>query len=880
MAFSIGGGITIGGGISFVDGPAPSDPYWDNVTALLSSTATTPPVNNDSFVDSSTNNLTVTRFGSTTQGSFSPYGQSWSNYFDGTTDYLVAASNAAFAFGTGNYTIETWVFPTQQALQQILNFSDDRDNLDLNANGTINFFDGTGYTSTATYTVNAWNHIAYVRNSGTVTVYLNGTSIISTASSYNSASARSFTMGARGIATVGTNALRGYMSNIRVVKGSALYTTNFTPSTTPLQPVAGTSLLTCNNARIIDNSPNNIAITRNGDVSVQAFSPYAGVTLSEQYYGAYFDGNGDWLSITGNISPGDFTVEAWIFPTANNGTDATVFSTFGTSSPSTTNGIIFGLFNMLPTVGIGNGQFGGPTAQAAAAAPLNTWTHIAATRSGSTLTLWVNGVSAATTTASQTLTANQPILIGRAYPDLSRFFTGYISNLRVVSGTALYTTNFTPSTTPLTAVANTSLLTCQSSRFIDNSTNNFSITVNGDSRPSTLNPFTPIYSTQQSYSPSVIGGSGRFDGSGDYLQIANNAANQLGTTWTAEAWVYITSYTNINQIFGKGGSTTDWFLGITATSGRLYYGISTTDYFATTGPVVPLNVWNHVALVCTGSNHNIYLNGVLGATRAATTNFTSTGPLNIGRGRDSSTNYFSGLISDARLVKGTAVYTSTFAPPAQPLTAITNTSLLVNMTNAGIYDSAQQSVLATVGNTALTTAVKNFGNSSIAFDGTDDYMVAASSNTLDFATGDFTIELWANFSALSTNRLLLDRWASGNANSWQLYWRSTGTSITFLVGASTVLLQDPSTTRITTGTWNHIAVTRSGTTARLFINGVVVASATDSTSLSSSLPLALGIQYTTLTNDLNGYLSDVRITKGVARYTANFTPPDTSFPTY
>lgn len=419
-------------------------------------------------------------------------------------------------------------------------------------------------------------------------------------------------------------------------------------------------------------------------------------------------------------------------------------------------------------------------------------------------------------------------------------------------------------TTLLSATATTP--PADNNTFVDSSVNNLTVTRFGTS-------------TQGSFSPySAGGGSAWFDGSGDYLQIANNAANQLGTTWTAEAWVYITNYSGLHPVFAKGGTSTDWFLGITATTGRLYYGIASSDYFTTTGPIVPLDSWNHVALVCTGTSHNLYLNGVLGATRSATTNFASTGALNIGRGRDTSGNYIDGYISDARLVKGTAVYTSNFTPPTTPLTAIANTSTLLSMTNAGIYDSARDSVFVTAGNTALTTAEINFGNTSIAFDGTDDYLLAPSVTTLDFGTGDFTIETWVNFSALTTNRLIADRWETGNAGGWQLFWRQTGTSLAFLVGAS-VVVQDASTTRITTNTWYHVAVARASGTVRLFVDGIEVGSASNTASLSSSLPMAVGIQYSTLTNDLAGWISDFRITKGVARYTANFTPPTEPFPT-
>lgn len=897
MAFVIGGGITIGGGISFVDGPPPADPYWDNVVTLLSSLTTTPPADNNTFVDSSTNNFTVTRNGAPGQGSFNPYGQNWSSYFDGAADYLVAASSTAFAFGTGNYTIEAWVFPTQQTLQQILNFSDDRDNLDLNANGTINFFDGTGYTSTATYTVNAWNHIAYVRNSGTVTVYLNGTSIISTASNYNSASARSFTMGARGVAVIGNNALRGYMSNIRVVKGSALYTTNFTPSTTPLQPVSNTSLLTCNSTRTIDNSPNNLTITRTGSVTTESFGPYGGVTLPTQNYGAYFDGNGDFVTTpsSASVAPtGDFTIECWFY--ANTLT-------------STNSGLVGLAFIGNSGLNDGRLQMGinpdGSTyfymrnnsavdvvtvTSAIGLVTTGTWYHYAVTRSGNTYTAYLNGTSVATATSATAMTYAANILnIGfNRTSNLLQYWNGVISNFRLVTGSVVYTGNFTPSTTPLTAVANTSLLTCQTRTFVDNSTNNFSLTVSGNARPSTLNPFATAYSTQQTYSAAVTGGSAYFNDAENagYLTVPDSAVFAFGSgNFTIEAWFYATATTNTtNAIVAKSaaGIFGPWILYYTNTNTVTFFSSSNGTSWDIANAVslgsAALNQWHHVAVSRQGSSIRLFLNGTLVNTITSAASLTVNSlPVAIG-GRSSASELFTGYISNVRITN-TFLYTSNFALPVGPLTAVSGTALLMNTANAGIDDFATVTDYGTVGNTALSTAVTKFGNSSIAFDGSGDYMVAPSDDTFDFATGDFTVETWVYFNILTTNRMIVDRWATGNTGGWQLYWRQTGTSLTFYVGAA-VVIQDASTTRITTGTWYHVAVTRASGTVRMFVDGVQVGSATNNASLSSTLPLALGIQYSTLTNDLAGYLSDFRITKGFARYTANFTPPTAALPTY
>ena len=635
-----------------------------------------------------------------------------------------------------------------------------------------------------------------------------------------------------------------------------------------LLPGNGTN--TAQNNTFLDASTNNLTVTRVGNTTQGTFSPYG------SNWSNYFDGTGDSLSVPNSaatvLGTSDFTIEGWIYPTI---AKTTVF--MGKWAASNRSWQIR-LLSSGAGMSISWWHNGDTSAffTYSGVVLLNQWTHISACRSGNTLYMSINGVVQSTAYNVTVTNYAIPISVGINTEGGSTWsFQGYISNARMIIGTGLYTSNFSVPTSPLTAVTNTQLLTCQSNRFIDNSTNNFTITQNGDVTVQVFSPFSPVIP----YNSTIIGGSGYFDGS-DYLSIANDTSNQMGTgDWTAEAWIYITSYALLNPVFAKGGSTTDWFLATNNSTGRLMTGIGATDYFDTTGPVVSLNAWHHVALVRSGTTLSIYLDGIVGGTLAGVTqNFASTGALNIGRGRDSSINYLSGYISNSRLVKGTAVYTANFTPPTVPVIAITNTSLLLNYTNAGIIDNAMQNNLETGGNAQISTAQGIFGGSSMSFDGSGDYLTMPTNPSMDFGTGDFTIELWIYPTALTTTRTIVDRWTSGNAGGWQLYWRPAGTSMAFYVGA-TVLLQDPNASNIPLNSWTYVAVTRSGTTNRLFVNGIIVATATDSTSLSSTLPLGIARQLSTNTNDYAGYIEDLRITKGYARYVSNFTPPNTPFPT-
>jgi len=631
------------------------------------------------------------------------------------------------------------------------------------------------------------------------------------------------------------------------------------------------------NNTFVDSSTNNFTITRNGNTTQGSFTPYG------SNWSNYFDGSGDYLTTPSNaalnLSTGDWTIELWVYLTA---TYDSYYGghLIGGADENTGGGGWSICLRSGHIVLLGNSNSQGDYN---VNFQLNTWNHIALVRSGTganSVSLYFNGVPyTATGNGANNPTfgnSNGPIYIGEHPSYSATAVTGYISNARVVKGTAVYPINqssITVPTAPLTAVTNTSLLTCQSNRFIDNSSNAFSLTVTGNTSVQRFSPFSPT----TAYSTSVIGGSGYFDGSGDYLNLTTNSSLGLGTgTYTAECWVYASAAPAFSVFFEVDIGGLQFGLNASANIAIAQQNIAFTVSSSTP---VPLNAWSHIAVSRDGSNvTKIYLNGVQIASATDVTNYL-TGTTAYINNNTGNSNKITGYIADLRLLKGTALYTSAFTPPTAPLTAITNTSLLLSYTNAGILDNAMMNDLETVGNAQISTSVKKYGTGSIAFDGTGDYLTVPSSPNLGFGSGDFTVEAWVYLTANIANATggYLTDFRGGSTNNFALGFigDSGVTKMYEYVNSGTAATTGSAT--VTLNTWNHVAWVRSGSTVTMYLNGTSNGTITSSYSQGTT-NVTICSRYTGATEYITGYVDDLRITKGFARYTSNFTAPTAAFP--
>jgi hypothetical protein len=307
-------------------------------------------------------------------------------------------------------------------------------------------------------------------------LYQNGIHVIS-----NTATSTSTTTGA--LIVAGGVGIAGNVNIGGSVVGGGIRTTS--TSTAPANPTVGDiwyNTTTDDIARYTSDGTNSYWLDITGPT-------VSGLTVQNtSVYANSFNGTSAYLTVpTGTafqFGTSNFTIEAWVYNIATSANYPCVFDN-RSADISTTTGI---LLNQTPT-GYINIYYGGVNTTSGTLLAVNAWSHVCIVRNGSTLTLYQNGISVATQTG---ISGN--LTDGRARIGLmasgSGFWNGYISNLRVVNGTAVYTANFAVPSAPLTAITNTVLLTCQGP-VADASVNNFTVTNVGGVGLS-------LYSAQQS----------------------------------------------------------------------------------------------------------------------------------------------------------------------------------------------------------------------------------------------------------------------------------------------------------------------------------------------------------------------------------------------
>ena len=413
--------------------------------------------------------------------------------------------------------------------------------------------------------------------------------------------------------------------------------------------------------------------------------------IKDEFTGSVFFDGSDYLEFAQStdlsFGTGDYTVECWIHPREVTSNLEIVLNTGGKNNNT------FYLHYDQDQLSVGN-----QTAFISNQATVfenDTWYHIVAARQSGVLKLFRNGVQVGLDATDTTDWASGGTMRIGLNSDGSQGVNGYISNLRVCKGHAVYFSNFTPPTRQLvvhkaaprgvvfSAADNvTTLLACQSATdaTIDAS-GRHTLTVGGSAHAQSANPGllsnTNITSTITENTGSVA-----FDGTGDYLSVGDPGDDfDLAGDFTVEFWVYFNSLglyqdiigTATNSVYlgsGKGGWVAAHYVSMGAAKWHFSYQTNSSwtfeNHYSFTASA---NTWYHVAFTREGSDLKCYVDGVQrGSTISTSTNLISTEKrLSIGAGHGANAGYLNGHVSNVRICKGHAVYTSNFVPPTREL---------------------------------------------------------------------------------------------------------------------------------------------------------------------------------------------------------------------
>ncbi len=432
-----------------------------------------------------------------------------------------------------------------------------------------------------------------------------------------------------------------------------------------------------------------------------------------------FDGSGDCLTVADNadfeFGSGDFTLEAFIYYTGNPGTSNNtyvIFSKWDNQSAPNDKGFILrisddGSGDNLQWFYSTDGSTNLTTTGSTLLNP-NNWYHIAFVRNGSYGTFYVNGVADATVVS---FGSNSIRDTGNAFriganldgSAVSQEFNGFISNVRVIKGTALYTSNFTAPTSSLTAVTNTKLLCCQSTTSVTAAAvTPGTIVNNGGATVSTSSPFINLPSSAVFYAsgadftdggPNAYtitkvgngltaangtsksgGGSYRFDGSDteQYFYAGNNTfLDDSLSSWQFQCWArYDNTVGQAGNSSGDMGILVDQYPG-SGSQGRLLFGFQNNELVMrvnggtvelTSGSILSNNTWYHVLLNWDGTTHRLFTDGILRDSSTTVPAIYTGKRTEFGGGGDLSSYNLHGYMEHVLVENGGTVKTSNFTP--------------------------------------------------------------------------------------------------------------------------------------------------------------------------------------------------------------------------
>jgi len=835
-----------------------TETYDDNTVLML---------HLDNNVTDSATSKTVTNNNVTFSSSIKKMG-THSALFNGTTAYLTVPDSADWYFGTGNFTIDCWVYinsMTNLVAQMLASqytstypywmFDIYQDgstyyahfqSKDASANITWDF--GGALSSTP---VGRWMHLAVVRNGSNMYIYENGVEIAvggivsGTGDLVDIADVLSI-----GRRSDGSYYLNGYLDEFRISKGTVA-------------------------ARWLDDS----AVFSNPyGIVKQTTSQYKLPILSRSLE---FDGSGDHLTLADSADwdfDADFTIDYWwmsyaAFAGAHMGNidGANGWSVY--HSGGSLHFYANGADRVLGTISYVLGQ----------------WYHVAIVRNSGNLKFFINGVDvtqSAPVTYATAITSTQPLYIGFATSASGAYLNGYMSEIRISKGIARWSSAFTPSTDvyggPVTYLCATGLdgNTDEKYRIIARQIGG---PVNQDYIRLSINEDNSgtHYGLQRLYGANATASAIRGTGDNGLITYTYTAgATSLGefNLFAKSGYVrtmtgsfigeFPTTYTEVEENGTVWNNTVD---NITSLQG---FGVVNNSIGAGSRLIVLRDA--HASLLRTGTMD------VIGKVKYAWQEIYN---YEVGAAEDSYTKL---LIHGDSNTKGPfGCLDSTGKTVTVPEVNDSYTKLMLHFDGADASTTFTDSSLTgrtmtAVGTAQLDTAKHKFQTASGLFDGNSDYLTTPDSADWNFGTGDFTIDCWVRFNNLPTLNLrapICGQYDDAN-NMWWFGFVTTsgGTSLEiFARNTAGEIYQDYQLIpTITTNVWYHVAVVRNGTTFSLYLNGNLLNSGTEADAfpnLTSVLYVGWN-QYGGNPYYFDGWMDELRISKGIARWTSDFTPWD------
>lgn len=393
-------------------------------------------------------------------------------------------------------------------------------------------------------------------------------------------------------------------------------------------------------------------------------------------------------------------------------------------------------------------------------------------------------------------------------------------------------------------------------------------------------------------------GSAYFDGTGDYITPSADSSNfAFAGDFTIEMWVRPTVIAGAARLIYDGrptsASTTQITIFIEAATGILYFYTNAANRI--TGPALSIDTWYHIALSRVSGTTRMFVDGTqVGSSYTDANSYLAAAsrPRIGANGNSNDTNNFIGHIQDIRIFNGIGLYSSTFTPPSRlgrsyedVATAPGTVALLHgNGANASTTFTDSGVLLSNwsqVGSAQISTAQSKYGGSSIYLSANTQGVRAPNAEMLAFGSSDFTVEMWLYPTSLpgsGSGLNVVDGRTAGGTNGayFNLYLTNAGNLRLWVSTVDRITAGS----NLSTNTWYHVAVCRSGTSTKMFVDGTQVGSTwTDTT-----VYLATDATFAVLGNNKGsnggfiGHINDFRVTRGLARYTTTFTPPTSLLP--